>query len=382
MPTSSTIAARWRHVGLAALAVTGLAGPGLTGTTAAAAPPSGLQVTTIVSGLSNPWDAAFTPGGTMLFTERAGTINYVGGGQRRQLAAPSDVVVNAEGGMMGIAVDPDFQNNRRIYTCFMSDRSGPIDIRVVRWRMADGASGLTNRKSIVTGIPVNTAGQLGRHSGCRLAFGPGGALWITTGDAATGRYPQDRQSLAGKVLRVDTSGKGHPDNPGGSFHPKVYAYGFRNPQGIAFRPGGKVPFIVEHGPSCDDEITRIRSGGNGGWAPGGGNDYFENVSMTDTSLPNVMNPSWRSGCPTIAPSGGNFITDPDWGSWRGDLAVAVLKDQHLRLFTIAGDGSTGGGRVVLTGQGRLRQVVQAPSGRVYVLTDSSSGRILRIDPVS
>jgi glucose/arabinose dehydrogenase len=183
-------------------------------------PPKALAVTTVVGALANPWDIAFTPDATMLVTERAGRIDAVVGGTVRTLAAPADVLVAFEAGMMGLAVDPQFSTNRRIYTCFASTISGANDIRVVRWTVDAGYTALTGRTDIVTGIPVNATGQTGRHAGCRPRFGPDGYLWVTTGDAATNTVPQNPQSLGGKVLRVTTAGAGAPGNPGGTLRPE------------------------------------------------------------------------------------------------------------------------------------------------------------------
>ena len=304
----------------------------------------------------------------MLFTQRSGAISVVRNGQVTTVGTPGDVVAAGEGGMLGIAVDPAFDANRRIYTCYMTT----TDVRVVRWTVSTDWTSLGNRADLVTAIPRTS----GRHSGCRTRFGPDGQLWITTGDAAVGTNPQDPRSLGGKVLRVTTDGAASAGNPGGALDPRIYAYGFRNPQGITFRPGTGTPYIVEHGPGCDDEITALTGGGNGGWNPVPG--YNESVPMTDLSAyPNALRPAWSSGCPTIAPSGGTFVTSALWGARAGQLAMAVLKDQQLRMVDVA----SGASAVVLTGQGRLRVAVEGPDGRLYVLVDANPGRILQVTPV-
>ena len=215
-----------------------------------------MAVTTVVSGLDHPWDIAWAPNGNMLFTQRSGQINARVGGTVRQLASPADVRVFGEGGMMGIAVDPNFQSNRFIYTCFHSSLSTPATTRVVRWKVNAGFSGLRERTDLITDIPASAS----FHFGCRTRFGPDGYLWITTGDGAIGTAPQDKHSLAGKVLRIDRNGNGAPGNPGGDFLPQIYTYGHRNPQGIAFRPSDGKAFSVEHGTTCDDEINLLVPG--------------------------------------------------------------------------------------------------------------------------
>jgi aldose sugar dehydrogenase len=343
---------------------------------AAAAPaparrvPSGYRVRTLLSGLHNPWEVAFTPRGAMFVTERAGWIGLRRrNGHYVRILRPPDVVANGEGGMLGLAVGPRYRKTRRIYVCFNT----ATDVRVVRFRFADGPPRLRGRRNLVTGIEANPSG---RHSGCRLKFGPGGYLWVTTGDAARGTNPQNLKVLNGKVLRITTRGRPAP----GNFRRRIFAYGFRNPQGLTFRPRDGRAFIVEHGPDRDDEITPLRRGGNGGWNPVGGSFYNESVPMTDTSLPNVIRPVWQSGFPTIAPSGGTFVTHRDWGRFRGRMVIAVLKGEHLRLINVA-RGVADQGRVIVQGFGRLRTAVEGPGGRLYVPVDADPGRILTVDPL-
>jgi glucose/arabinose dehydrogenase len=357
-------------VGAAVVAATVLPAAATAGSPAPLAPPSGYRVRTVLTGLDHPWDVAFRPNGSMFVTERAGWIGLrLRNGRYVRLHRPADVVSNGEGGMLGLAVSPRFRRTREIFVCFNTAR----DVRVVRFKFATGPRRLTNRRTIVSGIQSNPSG---RHSGCRLEFGPDRFLWVTTGDAAVGSYPQSLNVLNGKVLRVTRTGAAATGNLRGI----IYAYGFRNPQGLTFRPGDGKPFLVEHGPSCDDEITPLRRGGNGGWNPVGGGSYNESVPMTDTSLPNVMRPVWRSGCPTIAPSGGTFVNHRDWGDFRGRMVLAVLKDQHLRLINVA-RGSPDQGQVILQGRGRLRNAVPGPGGRLYIPVDANPGSIITFDPL-
>ena len=340
--------------------------------------PPHLAITTAVTGLHHPWDIAFTPEGAMLVTERSGLIDAYPFGQRRVLSHPADAVESGEGGMMGIAVDPGFASNRRIYTCFLSNQSGGLDVRVVRWVLNAEYTALSNRTDIVTGIPVGA----GRHSGCRTRFGPDGYLYVTTGDAARADTAQNPQSLGGKVLRVTTDGAGAPGNPGGALLPQIYTLGHRNPQGLDWRPSDGKLFEVEHGTDCDDEINLLTPGGNYGWNPGASGTYNDQAPMTDhATVANAIDPAWKSGCPTIAPSGGEFLRGDQWGSWKNNLAVAVLKDQRLQVFAM---GANGGAPVAqwkaITDRGRLRIAVQGPDGDLYVATDADPGSILRVHP--
>jgi aldose sugar dehydrogenase len=342
--------------------------------------PSRYDVATVAGNLQNPWDAAFAPDGSLLFTERVGDISVLRGGVITKFNRPPDAVQSGEGGMMGIAVDPNFATNGRVYACFLSNASGALDVRVVRFEVSADWTTLVNRADLVTGIPATS----GRHSGCRPRFGPDGMLWVTTGDAAAGSNPQDPQSLGGKVLRITGDGAAAPGNPGGALHPFIYAYGFRNPQGISFRPSDGRPFLIEHGPACNDEITALAAGGNGGWdpsVPGNPRAYNESVPMTDfTRFPDALPPAWSSGCPAIAPSGGTFVTHDDWGARNGQMAMAVLRGQQLRMISLV-DGQTDAGGAIINDQGRLRVAVEGPDGKLYVLTDHNPGRIITVDPV-
>ena len=219
-----------------------------------------ITVVELVSGLSIPWDLAFTPDGTMLFTQRSGVLSALltDGTVQTVSADSSDLYVSGEAGLMAIVVDPGFGSNRRFYTCQV--HTGP-KVQVIAWTINAAYTSATRvADPLVGGIPAASY-----HDGCRLRFGPSGYLWIATGDGASGTVPQDLSSLGGKVLRVDAStGAGAPGNPFGS---RVYTYGHRNPQGLARRPGTSQMWLVEHGPSVDDEINLLTSAGNYGWDP-------------------------------------------------------------------------------------------------------------------
>lgn len=338
-----------------------------------------LSVTSVVSGLTIPWDLGFSNNGTLLFTQRIGQINARVGTTTRVLAAPADVVVASEAGVMGLAVDPAFATNRRIYVCMTSNLpAGVDDVRVVRFRVNEAYTALTNRTDIVTGLPVNTSGQLGRHSGCRPRFGPDGYLWVGTGDAATGTVPQNDNSLGGKVLRVDTNGTAAPGNPGGH---RWYTKGHRNVQGLAFQPGTGRAYSVEHGSYRDDEINLLVGGANYGWDPVPG--YDESVPMTDLGkFPGARTAVWSSGDPTIATSGAAFLQGAQWRNWNGALAVATLKDSDLRIFRLNAAGTAVQSIVVRFDgtYGRLRTAELGPDGALYLTTSNGGGadRILRV----
>ena len=279
---------------------------------------------------------------------------------------------------MGLAVrEPDVARNVPIYLCY-SATSGQ---RVVRYDY-NLLTGIVS--PVVTNIVTIPLGS--DHNGCRIRFGPDGLLWIGTGDANIGTGPQDLNSLVGKVLRVDPDGSPAAGNPfiGQDGDDRIYTYGHRNVQGIAF--SGSQVYSVEHGSAIDDEVNKLFPGGNGGWNPVGEGGFFPGYDghdtdppMTDYNLPSCcMPPVWHSGEPPVAPSGATVVTGSPWGSWDGALIVAFLKDSQARVmvFNDNGDGWIATSSPFLSGFGRLRSVVQGPDGNLYVSTDNGAGDVI------
>jgi glucose/arabinose dehydrogenase len=206
-----------------------------------------------------------------------------------------------------------------------------------------------------------------------------------TGDAALPTVPQSPTSLGGKVLRVNTNGNGVPGNAPAPFDPRIYSFGHRNVQGIAFSPGGKA-YSIEHGTGRDDEVNRLVAGANYGWDPRpltGPLFYDESRPMTDTVRhPGARTAVWSSGNPTIAPSGGTFLSGPRWEGWDRSLAMAVLKDHHLRVLKLSTTGTSVTDQWVrVTDRGRLRVAVLNPTNNnLYLAVDADPGSILRVVP--
>ncbi|MGH7196710.1 MAG: PQQ-dependent sugar dehydrogenase [Candidatus Saccharimonadales bacterium] len=337
-----------------------------------------LTTDVVLGGRDHVWDIAFLPTKEMIFTERKGTVSLFKDGAMRELMQISDVYARGEGGLMGLAVDSKFNENHFIYTCFNSSKGAP-DVRVVRWRLSDDASRLEERKDIIIGMPSNKSG---RHSGCQLEFGPDGFLWVGTGDSAQNSHSQNPKSLGGKILRVDRDGNAASGNQGGQFDDRIYSYGHRNTQGLAFFAQAKADALgvsVEHGSTVDDEVNLLKTG-NFGWAPPA--SYNESgVPMTDKKrFPDAVEAIWSSGSPTQAPSSAAFLKGRHWKAWDGTLAIAMLKGQHLKILQLDNNANVTKEEKVLTTFGRLRAVTQGPDGNLYISTDNGSGndQIIRV----
>jgi glucose/arabinose dehydrogenase len=346
--------------------------------------PPALSVTTVVDGLTHPWDVQPIGGGRLLVTERDSRrlVLVTADGDTRTIAFGSQRLwASGETGLMGLEIDPRFATNRRIYTCTGWRRAGGgHDVRVIAWRLDASLRTATLSRVLVSGLPSTS----GRHGGCRLLVDRVGALLVGTGDAALTRAPQSLGSLGGKVLRLNRStGRPWLENKWAKrTGPRRYVltYGHRNVQGLAQRNDGTV-WSVEHGTHRDDEVNRLVRGGNFGWRPGPG--YDESAPMTDHALPGrQISARWRSGQPTVATSGASFVYGADWGAYTGTLAVACLKGERLMFMRLH---ATGGPKWVrapqaLRSHGRLRSVTRTGGALLVTTANGANDKVLRVEP--
>jgi aldose sugar dehydrogenase len=364
------------------------AGAAPTTTTAPPAAAPALDVSVVADGLDHPWDVAQAPDGTLLVDERGGGLTAVlPDGTVQDVAADfGDLFATGETGLMGLLLDPAFEQNRRFYTCQGRQDGDGRSIAVVAWTV-DPAWRTATRVAdpLLGGIPVNE--RSGRHGGCRLRLDPTGAMLVGTGDNAVTENPQDLGTLAGKVLRIDpatgapAAGNPFADRPGAAAY--VWTYGHRNVQGLAVRPGSGQVYAAEQGTARDDEVTLLDAGGNSGYRPGPG--YDESVPMTDPSLPDVLPATWASGDPTIATCGITFLEGDQWQGYEGLLLVGVLKDRGVLALRVADDGALLEQFRLpeLEGRyGRIRTVQQGLDGALYVTTDNGddADSLLRVTP--
>jgi glucose/arabinose dehydrogenase len=335
-----------------------------TGDSAATAP---IDVATLTSGLDTPWDLAWGPDGVIWVTERGGRISRVDPSTGAATdVGRLDVLEAGESGLMGMAFHPDFESEPYVYFAHSYGSRSSVRNRLVRMRF-DGDR-LSDPDVLLSDIPGAR-----NHDGSRLAFGPDGFLYMTTGDAGRRGLAQDLESLAGKVLRLTPDGRPAPGNPFGS---AVYSYGHRNPQGLAFHPTTGVLYSAEHGPGDNDEVNQIRIGGNYGWPAVHGFCDGESSAEEEFCAEHEVQEAMSAWTPTVGLSGLAVYESDLIPGWQGSLLVTSLRGSTLFRLTLSADGTRVTAREALyAGEyGRLRDVLVGPAGEVYVATSNRDGR--------
>ena len=340
----------------------------------------------IQDGLVIPWDLGFAPDGQMFVTERPGRVRvYASARPDAALLATttiSGVRAQGEAGVMGIAVDHAFANNRLVYVCASRTVNGQWVNQVIRYKVRSNWTLAFDRWIIRSGMVANTI-----HNGCAVEEGPDHKLWISMGDANEPWRAQHSTRLNGKILRVNRDGSVPGDNPimpGVGRRTLVYSMGHRNPQGIAFQPGSGRVYAIEHGPDRDDEINRLIAGKNYGWpcVTGRNHSYLPGTAGCAGRL--FTRPVWSSEGPTLATSNGVFLRSSSrWDTWTGDIMVTTLKQNDVRRFDVAAGGSP----VTMVGThydgrwGRLRAAVLGPGYQLFLTTSNGSNdRVIRVTP--
>ena len=300
----------------------------------------GNQTEILAENLDTPWAIDFLPDGKMIFTQRDGEVSSLENGTVKSIGN-INVDQMGESGLLGIAVDPNFTENKYVYIYYTAQNGN----RVSRFNFNEK---LENEIILIDNIP---SGQI--HNGGRIKFGPDGKLYITTGEAGNRPLAQDINSTGGKILRINKDGTVPSDNPFGNY---VYSYGHRDPQGITWNPITKEMYSSEHGATQYDEINIIIKGGNYGWP-----NYQGNDSPQGYMKPLIFYPDF-----TLAPSGIVY--------YNGALYVAGLRGSQLRKISLSTDGKTVTSEEALfTNLGRIREVVEY-NGYLYISTSNRDGR--------
>ena len=304
------------------------------------------DIEVVAENLRVPWEIVFLPDGGILITERTGALRRVG--EKEQAFSVEGVMPIGEGGLLGLALHPNFKENRWVYLYFTA-RDGDESLfvnRVVRYRLED--NGLFEKTVIIGGIPGAS-----NHDGGRIAFGPDGYLYVATGDAQLSSLAQDTSSLAGKILRVRDDGSIPEDNPLGN---AVWSFGHRNPQGLAWDKDGQL-WETEHGPTAQDEVNLIEKGANYGWPD----------SRGDKVAPGTKAAALHSGnLETWAPSGMAY--------YQGSLFFGGLKGQTLYEAVLDGDKIVELKKHFQGEFGRIRAVALGSDNFLYISTSNRDGR--------
>jgi len=335
-------------------------------------PELGVRVETVADNLTIPWSIDFAPDGRIFFTERIGDLRVIQDGQLLQPIMSLDVA-GGEGGLLGVVLDPDFEQNHYVYLYLTYNEFFETKNKVVRY--VESENSLKEDKILLE--PFAGASY---HDGGRLKFGPDGKLYITTGDAGNPELAQDLNSLGGKILRINSDGTIPDDNPWENS--PVYSIGHRNPQGIDWDESGNL-VATEHGSFAHDEINLITPGTNYGWPD----------IIGDETMEGLQNPILHTGDDTWAPSGAEFYSGEKIPQWSGKYFVATLRGSHLHMidFDLQNNKVVSHEKLFQNEFGRLRDVATGPDGFLYILTSNQDGRgtpqtnddrILRIVPMN
>lgn len=337
-----------------------------------------VAVEPVAEGLAHPWGLAFLPDGSMLVTERPGRLRFVSADGRMSDPLPGvpEVYAQRQGGLLDVALDPDFRSNRLVYLSFAEPGEGGASTAVARGRLEQ--DGLRDVEVIFRQQPKVDGGN---HFGSRLVFAPDGKLFVTTGERFKFDPAQDLSTDLGKIVRIDPDGSVPDDNPfvgREGARPEIWSYGHRNIQAAAINPRTGVLWEIEHGPRGGDEINIVQPGGNYGWPLVSWGRHYSGEDIPDPPTRPDLAPSIHQWTPVIAPSGMAFYTGDLFPQWQGSLLVGGLVSEGIVRVALDGDRVSGEERLSL-GM-RIRDVVQGPDGAVYVLTDEDDGKVLRLAP--
>jgi len=343
-----------------------------------------LNVETVARGLENPWALAFLPDGRVLVTERPGRMRIVGkdGKLSPPLAGIPKVFASGQGGLHDVVLDRNYAENHTIYFCFAEPVGGGARTALARARLVDDANARLEDVKVI----FHQDGPLssGNHFGCRIAQTPDDNLFLTMGDHFSTRdQAQNLGNHLGKVVRIRPDGSVPPDNPfvgRSGAKPEIWSYGHRNSQGLALHPTTGKPWEQEHGPRGGDEINVLAPGKNYGWPViGYGIDYNGARIHESTHKDGMEQPIWY-WVPSIAPSGMAFLTGDLFPAWRGNLFVGALAGQALVRLELDGEKVVKEERLLRELRERIRDVRQGPDGALWLVTDNSAGRLLRVTP--
>lgn len=340
------------------------------------------RIETLVEGLEHPWSLAFLPDGRMLVTERVGRLRLIeadGHLQKEPVAGLPEAFIAAQAGLMEVALDPDYPDNRWLYLSYAHGDVEANNTRLIRARLVGDE--LRDVEVLFTAQPLKAGAA---HYGGRIAFLADKTLVLTLGDGFDWReQAQNPSNHLGKIVRLNRDGSVPRDNPllgQEDAAPEIYSLGHRNVQGIVFDIERGRLYSHEHGPRGGDELNLIQPGQNYGWPLATfGIDYTGARISPYTELPGLVAPllHWT---PSVAPSSLTLYRGALFPEWQGDLFVSTLAERSVRRIRVR-DGMLAGEEVLFEELGeRIRDVRSGPDGALYLLTDNAEGRLLRVVP--
>jgi len=343
-----------------------------------------LKVDTMVGGLAHPWSLAFLPDGNMLVTERPGRLRIAtrDGKLSAPLAGLPRIYASGQGGLLDAVTDRVFAQNRTIYFCFAEPMDGGARTALARARLVEATPPRLDDVQVIyrqEGPPSS-----GQHFGCRIAQSADNLLFLTQGDH--GSHRDEAQNLGnhlGKIVRIAPDGTAPRDNPfvgRRDARPEIWSYGHRNSQGAAIHSVSGKLWMVEHGPRGGDEINIPSAGKNYGWPVIGYGVDYSGAKIHEGTHKSGMEQPVKYWVPSISPSGMAFYGGGLFPGWRGNLFVGALSGQMLVRLTLDGEKVTGEERLLQELRERIRDVRNGPDGALYLVTDNSAGRILRVAP--
>ena len=339
----------------------------------------------VVQGLADPWSLAFLPDGRMLITERGGSLRIVGADGRLSapLAGMPPVDAGGQCGLLDLAVAPDFARSGLVFWTFAEP--APAGQRGNSTAVARGRLVGDRLEDVKTIFSQKPKIESRAHCGSRIVFDRQGNLWVGLGDRFSERdQAQNPANHLGKIIRIDRDGRPPADNPFARREgtaPEIWSLGHRNIQGAAAHPATGELWQSEHGPQGGDEVNIAEAGHNYGWPlVTYGRNYGSGTVIGEEGPKPGYDQPLRHWVPSVAPSGLAFVTSERYPGWKGSLLMGTLREQKLIRLTLDGRRITGEERLLADLKQRIRDVRQGPDGYVYLVTDGTPGRVLRLLP--